>query len=323
VLKAGWHCGGNPSPTGAAANCPVCQTCTTDHCETDPSQNGQTLPDDKCKICKNGTPTPIDLDETGVELEYTFGPPAKSVEKLNESLEKLKSIGVIAEAKLLQIKGKVETKQCCEPENGKGAGNETTGSVTANFGSFSLFGKVWPLGPIPRFKFTLDLIVASIEAKGEFIGGVFIGGDAQVSGEIGYRKKDCSKDPNDQAGCFYGKLEIGITPTIKAEIGGSASITFDCLLFCDKTTIAAAASFLAGNLTWPISIAGVQYNGENCSAGLTGGFFKPGDLSFKVSVTFSGSVTTDSHGLKEFKETFNFVDCTIPLSGAPSCTFGF
>jgi hypothetical protein len=323
VLKAGWHCGGNPSPTGSAADCPVCKTCQTDHCEADPSQNGQTLPDNKCKICKDGSASDIDLDETGVEAEYTFGPPAPAVDKLNEALEELKNIGVIAKANLLQVKGKIETKQCCEPENGKGAGNEVTGTVTADFGSFSIFGKVWPLGPIPSIKITIDIVgVASIEAKGEFIGGVFIGGEAKVSGEVGYRKKDCSKDPADQAGCIFGKLEIGITPTIKAEIGGEASITYDCF-FCDKTTIAAAASFVAGNLSWPISLAGVQYNAESCSSGLAGGFLKPGDLKFKVSVTFSGSVKTDSIGLKEFKETFNFVDCTIPLSGAPSCTFGF
>jgi hypothetical protein len=323
VLKAGWHCGGNPSPTGAAADCPVCQVCTTDHCEADPSQNGQTLPDDKCKICKDGSPTDIDLTTTGVELEYKFGPPSPTVDKINEALEPLKEIGVIAEVHLLQITGKLETKQCCEPENGKGPGNELTGSVTGDFGSFKLKGKIWPLGPIPSFKIKIDIFgIASIEAKGEFVGGVFIGGEAKVTGQLGYRKKECSKDPADQEGCVFGKLEIGVEPSISAEIGGEASVTYDCILFCDKTTIAAAASFVAGNLSWPISIAGVQYNNESCSSGLTGGFLNFGDGKFKVSVSFSGSVKTDSAGLKEFKETFTFVDCTINRSGV-HCEFGF
>ncbi len=234
-----------------------------------PSQNGQTLPDDKCKICKNGSPTDIDLDKTGVELEYKFGPPSPTVDKINEALEPLKEIGVIAEVHLLQITGKLEGKQCCEPENGKGAGTELTGSVTGDFGSLKLKGKIWPPGPIPSFTIKIDIFgLAKIEAKGEFVGGVFIGGEAKVTGQLGYRKKECAKDPADQEGCVFGKLEIGIEPSISAEIGGEASVTFDCILFCDKTTIAAAASFVAGNLSWPISIAGVQYNNESCSSGV-------------------------------------------------------
>jgi hypothetical protein len=32
VLKAGWHCGGNPASTGAAGTCPTCQTCQGSGC---------------------------------------------------------------------------------------------------------------------------------------------------------------------------------------------------------------------------------------------------------------------------------------------------
>ncbi len=32
VLKAGWHCGGNPQQGGTAANCPICQTCVGTQC---------------------------------------------------------------------------------------------------------------------------------------------------------------------------------------------------------------------------------------------------------------------------------------------------
>ena len=210
VLKAGWHCGGNPSPTGAAADCPVCQVCTTDHCEADPGQNGQTLPDDKCKICKDGSPTGIDLNKTGVEVSYKFGPPVPAVEKLNDALDKLKAIGVIASVNLLEIEGKLSTKECCEPESGKGKGNELSGSVTGDFGGFSVKGKIWPPGPIPSFKVTIDAFgLASVEAKAEFVGGVFLDLTGKVTGEIGYMKKDCSKDPADQAGCVFGKLELG------------------------------------------------------------------------------------------------------------------
>ena len=163
--------------------------------------------------------------------------------------------------------------------------------------------------------------LASLEAKAQFVGGIFLGLTGKVTGQVGYRKKDCAKDPADQAGCIFAKLEINLTPSVSAEIGGSASISFDCF-FCDKETIAVAASFIVGEFSWPISIAGVQYNAEKCSSGLTGGFFNPGDVSFKVQVKFSGSYTTTDTGSRKVEYTFTFVECKINLSGV-SCTTAF
>jgi hypothetical protein len=120
---------------------------------------------------------------------------------------------------------------------------------------FSVKGNIWPPCPIPSFKVKVDAWgVASLEAKAEFVGGIFVGLKGKVTGEIGYKKKECSADPADRAGCVFGKVELGLTPSISAEIGGSASITFDCF-FCDAETVAVAASFIAGDLSWPISIA--------------------------------------------------------------------
>jgi hypothetical protein len=47
VLKAGWHCGGNPATTGAAATCKDCQFCNGVSCLFDPSKN--------CGCCASGT----------------------------------------------------------------------------------------------------------------------------------------------------------------------------------------------------------------------------------------------------------------------------
>ncbi len=47
VLKAGWHCGGNPNPTGSAGTCPECQKCQGSSCVADFSQNSAP--------CSNGT----------------------------------------------------------------------------------------------------------------------------------------------------------------------------------------------------------------------------------------------------------------------------
>ena len=56
VLKAGWHCGGNPNTTGTAATCPTCQTCQGTQCAADDGQTPpQRAPDDcKKEVCKAG-----------------------------------------------------------------------------------------------------------------------------------------------------------------------------------------------------------------------------------------------------------------------------
>ncbi|HEX2061795.1 MAG TPA: hypothetical protein VHK90_13735, partial [Thermoanaerobaculia bacterium] len=55
VIKAGWHCGGNPNPTGSAATCPDCKKCQGTDCVPDPSRTG-TLDDEWC--CFNGEKIP-------------------------------------------------------------------------------------------------------------------------------------------------------------------------------------------------------------------------------------------------------------------------
>lgn len=79
VVKAGWHCGGNPAPTGSCNNCPECMkygnntcvadigatctdegnVCTDDKCQggvcSHPSKpNGAAVQGDECKECQNG-----------------------------------------------------------------------------------------------------------------------------------------------------------------------------------------------------------------------------------------------------------------------------
>jgi hypothetical protein len=57
VLKAGWHCGGNPNPTGSAGTCPTCARCEGTNCVPDNSQTPpQNSPTDcKKEICASGT----------------------------------------------------------------------------------------------------------------------------------------------------------------------------------------------------------------------------------------------------------------------------
>jgi hypothetical protein len=53
VMKAGWHCGGNPNTTGSAGTCPDCNKCSGSGCV--PSGNGtRGCNNNECKICSNG-----------------------------------------------------------------------------------------------------------------------------------------------------------------------------------------------------------------------------------------------------------------------------
>ncbi|MFN7938833.1 MAG: hypothetical protein U0R19_36225 [Bryobacteraceae bacterium] len=72
VLKAGWHCGGDPAPpNGVVADCPRCQICLANSCEADLSQDGKPCfvnPETGCfAVCQRGNciqaekPRPINM----------------------------------------------------------------------------------------------------------------------------------------------------------------------------------------------------------------------------------------------------------------------
>ena len=314
VLKAGWHCGGDPNTNGTAATCPTCKKCEGSQCVGDSSQNTKPCGDDLCRACNNGNCALKPLDPKIVESSLTFGMPAPAVDKINDGLEKLAAIGVLASVNLLEVSGKVITKECCDAKLGKG--QETSGSISGNFGGFDVKAKVWPPGPIPTFDREIDVFgVASLKVKAQFVGGIFVGLAGEVSGEVGFKKKSCSSNDADRAGCFFANLNTTLTPSISAEIGGTASLTFDCLL-CVEQTISAEASLIVGQFSWPINISSVGYNQASCDAGLTGGLFQFNPVEFGVSAHFSGSWKPKGSTEISFDKTFNFLKCEISLSGA-------
>jgi hypothetical protein len=82
VLKAGWHCGGNPTQTGSAGTCPDCKKCQGSKCEAAPSLDGSACSTVNVAkgICKGGTCTPsdgrlkIDQPAANTKLEITSAP---------------------------------------------------------------------------------------------------------------------------------------------------------------------------------------------------------------------------------------------------------
>lgn len=323
VLKAGWHCGGNPNSTGGAGTCDQCQTCDGIECVADPSQDGNPSPDDKCRVCKGGSLTALTFGPA-TTTSFNFELPNQTVDDINEALKLLKPIGVIAEVNLTQIGGELKTEQCCSKE--KGTGNTTSGAVTGNFGGFSVKFKLWPPGPIPTAHFDFNVGLFSVQGDVSFVGGVFFNLDGSVSGQIGHRQSDCSEDPNEEAGCFFGNLSTTLTPGLSAQVGGSAD--FD---ICDGTpcegpnvifSVSAEANLILGQFSIPINISQIQYNNngdEDCSSGLQGGVLQFGSGEFETSVEFKGSIQLPVIGTITVEKSFEFEKCDLSLSGI-SCT---
>jgi hypothetical protein len=56
ILKAGWHCGGNPSGTGTPHDCPLCQRCQGQACVADDGQSPEQN-EGNCRreVCRGGS----------------------------------------------------------------------------------------------------------------------------------------------------------------------------------------------------------------------------------------------------------------------------
>lgn len=59
IIKGGWHCGGNPSTSGATANCAECSKCNGTTCVADPAKASKACKDDGDPntedVCENGS----------------------------------------------------------------------------------------------------------------------------------------------------------------------------------------------------------------------------------------------------------------------------
>jgi hypothetical protein len=66
VLKAGWHCGGNPAANGTVADCPACQWCQNNKCVTDPAQDAKRCNDSPPSFSDSGVSISVDASCQGV-----------------------------------------------------------------------------------------------------------------------------------------------------------------------------------------------------------------------------------------------------------------
>jgi hypothetical protein len=61
VLKAGWHCGGDPNASGSVADCPECLTCSGKQCVSDSTQD--------FKTCNGGAQSHYDINLANNSVE--------------------------------------------------------------------------------------------------------------------------------------------------------------------------------------------------------------------------------------------------------------
>jgi hypothetical protein len=145
VIKAGWHCGGNPNSTGSVGTCPDCQKCVGTNCQVDNSKScndgkfctscagGQT-PGGDC--CKDGTCTGkkmADQDDTTITpKEYDI---TKIIQAINDGVDAVTKFDPTQTCKPNKFGAKVgikltDTKSCCEAAQGLVSASKYGGYVS-------------------------------------------------------------------------------------------------------------------------------------------------------------------------------------------------
>ena len=294
VLKAGWHCGGDPNSTGTAATCPTCQTCQGNNCVNDDSAScddnnqctsatGTSAGPDKC-VGGSCQGKKIDFKEEAITVSEEAKVPTELIEKIDAFLHKIPGLDAI---KLKEIKGAVQGKvmDCCEQSSGiieKGL-KEVSASATlkAEVKGLTIFGP-----PTISREFDLGFGIVDLDLQV----GAKIDGDFSFSGSGGTRSNKCqNKD------CFFGEVSGGTTVTAKATASAIICVeTFWTTRGCGSIAIT-PVSFSA-----PITVSG-SINKPDCGSPLKGSL-SFGKLKFKLSFGFgitdppkptSGSVETE------------------------------
>jgi hypothetical protein len=160
VLKAGWHCGGDPNTTGSAGTCPTCNKCSGSSCVAD-----DTLSCDDHKFCTSGDGKNPGPDRCsggkclGTELEPKITLKASldlaTLTKIADAFKKLETIGDKAGAWLPCWLGNVEPSVqgsdeegtfCCEKDAKLATGHRISGSASLEIAA-SCFAGLSSLAP--------------------------------------------------------------------------------------------------------------------------------------------------------------------------------
>jgi hypothetical protein len=270
VLKAGWHCGGNPTGTGTAALCPTCRTCNGTTCVPDPAA-GQCNDNKFCTTqdtCVNGactgTPKP-DVPGTPTALPaLNLDPILQPIQGFAQSVLG-SSIGVS-----IQVGGSYqEDEHCCDQSQSNVQNKVVSGTISGSIGLTDI--------PIPFLSVPLPL---------GFHAGFFADIGVTVSGSLTGSTDACLNSTN---GSLTGS--VGLSGTVK----GQFSVPAGVLSASAGGTIGASCSF-----SGPLQSGSIPVSGSCGSDGIV----------VTVSATFANGViqVSSNHPVMQPAPlgTFNF-----------------
>ncbi len=258
VLKAGWHCGGDPNTSGNVAECGDCRSCVGTECVVDDSKK----PSEFCKECKNGSV--VETDVSSWKDDVSVGASAKLPDALKTALEnginRIPGLHVQIEEVKLGVSGKV--KDCCDPGNGQTVTNgkkEGTVSIEASIRNLNV--QIWPLPPTMIDKtWSVSAFGQIGEVRILFLAGVFIRSNIKFGAEGGVRLDACGSE-----NCGFGGVTAAVSIGLVGEV--SAQGCFDSTFTSPVCTPTVDVSIAPLTL----SIAGkAGYNEAKCDEGLSG-----------------------------------------------------
>ncbi|TWI69730.1 carboxypeptidase family protein [Pseudoduganella lurida] len=258
VIKAGWHCGGDPNTSGSAGSCPTCKKCEGASCIADDSQR----PPDLCKECKNGTP--VDKYDSSWRDDATVGASANLPDGLKDALEnglnRIPGVNITLSEVKLSASGKA--KDCCDPATGNSVPlGKKEGKAAIELGVSLRRVQIWPLPPtmIDR-RWDVTVFGEIIEVRILFLAGVFITSDLKFAGEGGVRLDACGTE-----NCAFGGLGAEVNAALSAEVAAQGCFDSTATQQYCSPTIDAKITPVA------LSIQGsLGYNQASCTAGMSG-----------------------------------------------------
>jgi hypothetical protein len=241
------------------------------------------VPDEKCKICKNGEVTDIsDSWKNDASVGAAVSAPSVIVNTINSGLQKIPNINVQIEEVVAGIKGKIA--DCCDKDTGDitidGAKElEVSGSFVITLKDL----KVWPAPGAPNITFdqTVSIPLTSVimEVSVAMDAGVFFNSNVEIGAKWGNRSSVCVSEDNCDFGSLFGNVNAQVKASAYATACADATF-FDgekCSGLLEFTPVALGAQIEA----WG------GYNVLKCGDGWDGGVDVKG-LVFSVSLSFPG-----------------------------------
>jgi hypothetical protein len=260
VIKAGWHCGGNPNPTGSAGTCPECQTCTNGSCVPSAgscNDNNACTENDRCE---NGscTGTPFEPPESRVTDQFDVSFPPSLLDKINSVFNYIPGLQG-SRFDTVRVGGSTRTSDCCDPSTGI-----QRGGLTEKAGRFQLEINLQEgirLWGTPRYDYTVGFGgIAELQITFE-LSLTTLRGRFQFNAEVGSRDRQCEPREN----CIFG--EVNAVQQVDL-LRGTAEVKACLAIFGDQSGCAGARVVLIpGRVTFGW---GVTYNKPSCGAGLGG-----------------------------------------------------